>query len=574
MINKKWLIKEPDKAAQDILTRELNISLAASQVLINRGIREVEAAQRFLSPSLSHLHSPLMMKDMEKAVERIIKGISANEKITIYGDYDVDGITALSILKIFLHEVNADVSFYIPDRLSEGYGLNHEAVKKIKDLGTGLMISVDCGISDIQEVGLAQKNGIDVIITDHHEVPDESPPAFAILNPKQKGCCFPFKSLAGVGVVFNLIIALRASLRDQGFWKHDKIPNLGEYLDLVALGTIADIVPLRDENRIFVKFGLEQLTNSSRPGVIALKEVSGLEDSTINPGMVGFRLAPRINAGGRVGKADHGVRLLTTKDLGEAKKMAAFLDGANKERQQIEEHMVIEAKKAVQGNEDMLNSRSIVLASPDWHPGVIGIAASRLVDAYYRPAVMIALQGGIGKGSGRSIEGFDLYKGLRESAYLLDGFGGHMYAAGITIEENKIPEFQAVFEKIVKESLSDEDLIPKIHIDARIPLKGLTMELLRDLDILSPFGPSNPEPVFCSSILSVAHSGIVGNGHLKLKVKENGAIYDAIGFNMGEKVVSAKERIRAAFVPQINNWQGRRTIQLKLKDVQVMPNKS
>ena len=570
MIKRSWNIKKPNKEVQNLLSRELNISPAISQVLINRGIKEVEAAHRFLSPSLSQLHSPLMMKDMEKAVERIVKAISKNEKIMIYGDYDVDGVTAISILITFLHEINADVSFYIPDRLSEGYSLNSDALERIKGLGTGLIITVDCGITDSQEVSFAQNNGMDVIITDHHEIPDELPPAYAILNPKQRGCGFPFKSLAGVGVTFYLVIALRTRLREMGFWKDRIVPNLKEYLDLVALGTIADIVPLIDENRIFVKVGLEQLTKSSRPGIVALKEVSELKYAAITSGMVGFRLAPRINAAGRLGKADDSVRLLTTNDLKEAKQIAEVLDSENTERQHVEERIVKEAMKAVEDNDDFLHGRAIVLASPNWHPGVIGIAASRLVDEYYKPTIMISLDGKIGKGSARSIESFHLYEGLRDCAFLLEGFGGHKYAAGLTIHEKNIPEFQNAFEEIVKKTLSEEDFIPKVHIDAQIPLKILTEKFIRDLEILSPFGPSNPEPTFCSDILSVSYSGIVGNGHLKLKVKEDKVVCDAIGFGMGKELPVAEEKIRAAFVPRINDWQGIRTVQLKLKDIQVV----
>ena len=570
MIKKRWCIKEPDKETQRLLSQELGISTIVAQVLINRGIKDLEQAHQFLFPSLSHLHSPLMMKNMEKTLERIIKAIFENEKIIIYGDYDVDGITSVAVLITFLREVNADVSYYIPHRLSEGYGLNSEALEKISSLGTNLLVTVDCGIMDFQEIDFAQRNGIDVIITDHHEIPDVLPPAYAILNPKQKGCNFPFKSLAGVGIAFNLIIALRTKLRDMGFWNNQKVPNLKEYLDLVALGTIADIVPLTDENRIFVKFGLEQLTNSSRPGIVALKKVSGLKDAVITPGMVGFRLAPRINAAGRLSKGDDSARLLITKDLKEAEDIASVLDLENTERQQIENCIIEEAKGLVEDNEGLLSRKTIILASHDWHPGVIGIAASRLAEEYYKPTVMISMDGGIGKGSARSIEGFHLYEGLKCCADLLKGFGGHKYAAGLTIDEINIPGFQNLFEEVVKKTLSEEDFIPRIRIDANINLSELTEGFLGKLEILSPFGPSNPEPTFCSSVLSISDSAVVGNGHLKLKVKEGGILYDAIGFNMGKDIFSLNQCIKAAFVPQVNDWNGTRTIQLRLKDIQVV----
>ncbi|MEW6616011.1 MAG: single-stranded-DNA-specific exonuclease RecJ [Thermodesulfobacteriota bacterium] len=570
-MKKRWCVKEPDKETQRLLSRELNISPITSQLLINRGIKDVEQAHQFLFPSLSHLHPPLMMKDMEKALERITKSIIENEKIVIYGDYDVDGITSVAVLITFLRKVNTHVSYYIPHRLSEGYGLNSEALEKISSLGTKLLITVDCGIMNHQEIISAQRNGIDVIVTDHHEVPDTLPPAYAILNPKQEGCNFPFKSLAGVGIAFNLIIALRTKLRDMGFWNNEKVPNLKEYLDLVALGTIADIVPLTDENRIFVKFGLEQLTNSQRPGIIALKKVSGLKDTVITPGMVGFRLAPRINAAGRLSRGDNGVLLLITGDLKEAEDIANVLDAENTERQQIENRIIEEAKGLVENNEGLLTGRTIILASPDWHSGVIGIVASKLAEDYYKPTVMISLDRGIGKGSARSIEGFHLYEGLKGCAYLLEGFGGHKYAAGLTIDEKNIPEFQNIFEEIVKKALSEEDFIPRIHIDAHVALRELAEVFLGEMEMLSPFGPSNPEPTFYSSMLSVSGSSIVGNGHLKLKVKEGGIIYDAIGFNMGKDVLPINQGIKAAFTPQINEWNGTRTIQLRLKDIHNIP---
>jgi single-stranded-DNA-specific exonuclease len=330
-------------------------------------------------------------------------------------------------------------------------------------------------------------------------------------------------------------------------------------------------VPLTDENRIFVKFGLEQLTNSSRPGIVALKEVSGLKDTVITPGMVGFRLAPRINAAGRLSRGDEGVRLLITKDLKEAEDIANILDSENTERQQIENRILEEAKGLVENNEGLLTGKAIILASPDWHPGVIGIVASRLAEEYYKPTVMISLDGETGKGSARSIEGFHLYEGLKGCAYLLEGFGGHKYAAGLTIDEKNIPEFQNIFEEIVKKTLSEEDFIPKIHIDAHIALRELTEGFLKELETLSPFGPSNPEPTFCSSILSVSGSNVVGNGHLKLKVTEDGFVYDAIGFNMGKEPVTSNEYIKAVFTPQINDWNRTRTIQLRLKDIHKIP---
>ncbi|MDY6855520.1 MAG: single-stranded-DNA-specific exonuclease RecJ [Thermodesulfobacteriota bacterium] len=569
-IKKRWYNKEPNKEIQRLLSRELSISPLISQILINRGIEETDSAHRFLYPGLSQLHPPFMMKDIKKALHRLIHAIKTKEKIIIYGDYDVDGITSVAVLLTFLRNLGANASFYIPHRLSEGYGLNANAMESIIRLGAKLLITVDCGINDIEEVSLAQREGLDVIITDHHEVPDILPPACAILNPKQKDCGFPYKSLAGVGIAFNLIIALRTRLREMGFWKHKRIPNLKEYLDLVALGTIADVVPLTDENRIIVKFGLEQLTYSTRPGIIALKEVSELKNTIITPWMVGYRLAPRLNAAGRLSRADEGVRLLTTQDLKEAEGIARVLDIENTKRQQIEDQILKDAKEMIKKDESLLLKRTITLASCNWHPGIMGIVASRLVEEYYKPTVMISLDNAVGKGSARSIEGFHLYEGIRECAHLLKAFGGHKYAAGLTIDEKNIPAFRDLFEKIVKNTLSEDDFTPKISIDAEITIKELTEGLLEELEILAPFGPSNPEPTFSSSLLYVLNSNIVGNEHLKLRLKQDGCVCDAIGFYMGKNTVLPRQYIKAAFSSQINNWQGIKTIQMKLKDIHIV----
>ncbi|MBI4746663.1 MAG: single-stranded-DNA-specific exonuclease RecJ, partial [Deltaproteobacteria bacterium] len=454
---KLWRVREPEIALQKTLAASLNISTITSQLLINRGISDVEQAGRFLSSTLSDIRSPLGMKGMKEGVERVLKALHNKEKIAIYGDYDVDGITSTSILLMFLKSAGADVSYYIPERIAEGYGLNADAIRSLAEKGVTLVITVDCGISDHTEVKLAKELGVDVIVTDHHEVPDDPPPAYVVINPKQQGCPFPFKNLAGVGVAFNMIIALRATLRDEGFWKGKEVPNLKEYLDLVALGTIADVVPLVDENRIFVKYGLMELTASTKPGIIALKEISGLSDAQINAGMVGYRLAPRINAAGRVGKGVDGVRLLTSERYDEAASIAKLLDDGNKERQGLEEVILREATEMAEAGL-IYGRKSLVLASENWHPGVIGIVASRIAEKYYRPTVMIALKNGVGKGSARSIHPFMLYEGLKECSHLLNEFGGHDYAAGLSINEENVEKFRDAFERVASKRLTAEDM--------------------------------------------------------------------------------------------------------------------
>ena len=565
---KRWRVREPELALQKTLAASLNISTITSQLLINRGISDIQQAERFLSSTLSDIRSPLGMKGMKEGVERVQKALHNKEKIAIYGDYDVDGITSTSILLMFLKSAGANVSYYIPERIAEGYGLNADAISGLAERGVTLLITVDCGISDHAELKLAKGLGIDVIVTDHHEVPGDLPPAYAIINPKQSGCPFPFKNLAGVGVAFNFIIALRATLRDEGFWKEKEVPNLKEYLDLVALGTIADVVPLVDENRIFVKYGLMELTASTKPGIIALKEISGLNDVPINAGMVGYRLAPRINAAGRVGKGVDGVRLLTSESYDEAASIAKLLDDGNKERQGLEEVILREATGMVESG--LISDRkSIVLASENWHPGVIGIVASRIAEKYYRPTVMIALKDGVGKGSARSIHSFMLYEGLKECSHLLKEFGGHDYAAGLSINEENIEKFRDAFERVASNKLSDEDMVPEMDIDATMDLNDVTEGLVNELDNLAPFGEANPEPLLCSTGLGIADCKVVGNNHLKMRVKQGRTVRDAIGFGMGNLNLSPGINLDTAFIPQINLWNGGKSIQLKLKDVRI-----
>jgi single-stranded-DNA-specific exonuclease len=569
LFSKKWEIFKGNGELQRFLARELGISPLLSQLLINRDITDIQQAKMFLSASLNDLHSPFLMKDMERAVTRIAQALKNSEKIVIYGDYDVDGITGTAILCNFLEELGGDCSYFIPEREREGYGLNLEAIRLLKEKGTGLLITVDCGIGNFEEVSFARDQGMDVIITDHHEIPDRLPPAYAILNPRQKDCSFPFKALAGVGIAFNLIIALRSYLRDSGHFANDPPPNLKEYLDLVSLGTVADMVPLVDENRIFVKYGLKLLTEGSRVGIRALKETSGLKDIPITTVHIGFRLGPRINAPGRIDRADEGLRLLITKDPQEADSLAKSIDIKNSRRQQMENEIVREIKERIERDERFLEKRSLVLSSSNWHPGVIGICASRIVEEYYRPTVLIALDGEKGKGSARSIEAFHLYNGLKGCECLLEGFGGHKHAAGLTILPEKIEEFEKAFEEIAYQSLKEEDLIPRINIDAEINLKEVTENLIDDLERLAPFGYSNPEPTFSSFELKLYSSMVVGNGHLKMKIREDGIFYDAIGFNMGNHFPLSDQKIRLAFVPQFNVWQGVKSIQLRIKDIKI-----
>ncbi len=548
--------------------KELGISPLTAQVLRNRGIGSAEEARRFLFPTLFDLPDPSSMKDMAKAVGRIAKAIRNREPITLFGDYDVDGTTATALLLLFLQKAGAQVDFYIPDRLQEGYGLNLEAVQKINAQGTNLLITADCGISNLEEVRWAKEKGLDVIITDHHEVPEVLPPALAVVNPKQKDCPYPFKGLAGVGVAFNLVIALRSFLRQEGLWQEADIPNLKEYLDLVALGTISDVVPLLGANRVLAKYGLAQMNQSTRPGILALKEISGIKEMPIDTTGIHFRFAPRMNAAGRIGDARETVRLLISEDETEARKIAVHLNELNSRRQQIEEKILTEAREMIEASSLGEKRKSLVLASPNWHPGVIGIVASRLTEEYNRPAILIALKENRGKGSARSINSFPLYQGLKACQGWLERLGGHEQAAGLTIREDCLPGFSEAFEETVKAMLKEEDLLPWVAIDAFTRLDQMSDSFLNDLESLAPFGPNNPEPVLGIESLTVLNSKLVGRGHIRLLVKEGRITREAIGFRMAAWHPLSRERMKMAFVPQRNIFQGKRNLQLKIVDLQ------
>jgi len=565
-MKRRWEIFPPNPTLQETLSRELGISPLTAQVLANRGINQIDQAYQFLHPSLSHLHPPLLMKDMEKAVDRIIQALSKREQVLIYGDYDVDGVTSTAILILFLESLQFPCRYYIPHRIEKGYGLHGDIVEKFAHEGVSLIITADCGISDVDPVRRAQEMGVDVIVTDHHEISEEVPPAYSVINPKQGDCSFPFESLAGVGVVFNLIIALRAKLRERGAWGDGEVPNLRRYLDLVAMGTVADLVPLLDENRIFVRFGLEELNKASRLSARALKGVCGLKDRAITSGTIGFQLAPRINVAGRLGEAQTAIELLVTQEPETAQRLARELSAQNSRRQRMEEDILEEIMGWIKGDDRLLERRSLVFSSPAWHPGVIGIVASRLVEHYYRPTVLISLDGNRGKGSGRSIEGFDLYEGIQRCSPMLLSYGGHRFAVGLTIEREKIEPFKDRFEELVSQGCKPGDFVPKIRIDSEVALPIIERGLVEELSLLAPFGVSNPKPLFCSRELRVIDSRIVGENNLKLKVEED-LIYDAIGFGMGYLHPLESKRVRIAFVPQINQWQGVKNIQLELRDI-------
>jgi single-stranded-DNA-specific exonuclease len=564
-----WKLSNTDSKTQDLIVKELGIHPILSRILINRNITSPEDARKFLFPSLGDLHNPFLLKDMREGVERVIRAILNREKIVVYGDYDADGITSTVILVKFLRELDAEITYYIPDRIKEGYGLNKNAIDSVKNAGAQLIITVDCGISDNAEVLYAHSLGIDTIILDHHEVPQVIPAAVAAIDPNRKDCLFPFKSLAGIGVAFNFLIALRGRLRNQGFWKDRKYPNLKDYLDLVALGTIGDVVPLIDENRIFAKIGIDTINEKKRTGLRALMSSAGMEGKNVDSESASFSLIPRINAAGRIGSPEDAVQMLLTDNMDAAWKLSEKLNTCNRERQDMERIIVEEILQEIEASIDVDSVNTFVFASENWHPGVIGIVASRIVDRYHRPTILISLKDGIGKGSGRSIAEYDLYRGLEENcSSILVSYGGHRYAAGITIREEEVENLSRILDYTVSNELNHSDFIRKTIIDAECSLEDVNYDLVSQIEMLSPFGSMNPEPVLCAKGIKVLSPSTVGNNHLKMSVKKDGICHDSIWFKNGQFASMLLEStVDIAFTPQINNWRGESNIQLKLKDI-------
>jgi len=552
------------------LVEELHVHPVVARILLHRNIHCPDRAKRFLSPSLDHLHNPFLLCDMEKAVQRTIDAITSHSHITIYGDYDADGITSTALLLDFFRKCHTPVSYYIPNRIDEGYGLNKQAVDRLAHNGASLIITVDCGVSDKDEIAYARSLGIDTIVLDHHEIQEIPSHATAVINPHRTDNDFPFRDLAGVGVAFNFLIALRGRLRDAGFWDNSSYPNLKEYLDLVALGTIADLVPLVDENRIFAKYGLEIINSNPRTGIRALILVSNINDKTILSETAAFTLIPRINAAGRIGSPADAVEMLTSQDLTEAITRAERLDAHNAKRKDMENAILTEILTQITTEEQDENMNyALVFSSEKWHPGVIGIVASRLVDRFYRPTVLFSLKDGIGKGSARSINEFDLYRGLQDyCSSLLLSFGGHQYAAGLSISADDIDDFSFHLSAAVRDRTDGISLTPQTHIDAVCPLETIDHHLMEQLAALEPFGYGNPEPLLCSHDTTIASSTIVGNHHLKMKITAHDFIFDSIWFNMGSVFNELTDESHdIIFTPQMNNWNNRTTIQLKMKDM-------
>jgi single-stranded-DNA-specific exonuclease len=569
----KWLVYDGDEGIGKLLARELGINPIVSQILTSRNIQTTDDAKKYLSPSLKDLHNPFLMRDVQEGVHRLIKAIYSREKIAVYGDYDADGVTSVVVLLKFLREIDSPAAYFIPNRITEGYGLHKNIIDKIKASGVTLIIAVDCGISDHDQVSYAKSIGIDVIILDHHEISGSVPDAVAAIDPHRSDCQFPFKHLAAVGVVYNFLIALRGNLRQEGFWANRRYPNLKEYLDLVALGTIGDTSPLVDENRIFAKIGLELISEGSRVGVRALKEVCGLDSQSVDAGKTSFTLLPRINAAGRIASPDDAVQLLLTDNMDEARELARKLDEYNRRRQAEEKNIFQDIVEEIEKKYDPEKTGSLVFASPKWHPGVVGIVASRLVERFSRPVILISLKDGIGKGSGRSIADFNIYQGIKKCESLLLAYGGHKFAAGISIREENIEKFAELMDKVVREGSDTSTFVSSTFIDAQCKLRDINCDLLSQMGMLAPFGSRNLEPVMCVRNVSITSPVVVGNNHLRIKVSEDGVSYDSIWFSKGQFLHSVTGTLLdIAFTPQFNDWKRSGDIQLKMKDIAIPVN--
>lgn len=573
-----WQLKETtNQSAVKLLSEQLNVSDVIAKLLVEREVSTFEGASDFFRPKLSHLHDPFLMEDMDKSVERLTSAIGNNEKIMIYGDYDVDGSSSVALMVLFLKKLTDNYIFYQPDRYGEGYGISFAGIEKAKKEGVGLMIALDCGTRAVDKITLANEYGIDVIVCDHHSPGPELPPAFAILNPKKPTCNYPYKELCGCGIGFKLI---QGFALNQGLGLEDVV----EYLDLVTLAIGADIVPLNGENRTLAYFGLEQINSNPRLGIRKLLETNNkLKNITISN--LVFVIAPRINAAGRISHANAAVEMLLVEDEEKAVEFCNQINNYNNERKELDKDITEDALNLVKHESFYQNSKSTVVWNSSWHKGVVGIVASRLIENYYKPTIVLTIQDGEATGSARSLKGFDILEAITSCSDLLTKFGGHKYAAGLSLKEENLETFRERFEKYVCDHIEDDLLIPKIRIDAEITGEDLLPDVLgnslpklfRISEQFSPFGPHNMRPVFrMNNLMDTGYSKIVGEDHIKfaLKCPITNKIFTGIGFKMGEKIdeLKSKKPIDVVFNLDLNEYRGNVELQFSIKDFKLSRN--
>ncbi len=557
-MNKSWQYYEANNLLAEEISKKFNISKLLAQILINKGIVEDEKIGIFLNPKRNNFYDPFLMPNMEKAVNRIIEGIENKEKVLIYGDYDVDGITSTTVLKKFLKERGLEAEYHIPNRLKEGYGLNKQAIEEIAKKDIQLMITVDCGITAVGEIEFAKSLGIETIITDHHEPADILPEAYAIIDAKIEGNKYPFNQLAGVGVVFKLIqaISIKLGLNEKEYLK---------YLDLVCLGTISDIVPLIDENRVIAKLGLKLVNVTKNLGLRTLLILSGYKTADSNT--ISFGIAPRINACGRMGFEKKALQLLLSEDREEVLKLAEDLNEYNKERQEKEKEIFVEAIKQIDEKEK--ENPAIILGGNGWHHGVTGIVSSKITETYYKPSILIGFEGEDGKGSGRSISGIDLHEAVLKCSNKLEKFGGHAMAIGLSINKSNFKDFKEEINKYLK-TKNIKEIKQIIMIDVIANLKDINLKTVEELGLLEPFGEVNKMPNFCFKNLKIDSIRALTEGkHLKVNLRDENMQINCIGFNMGEKAIEYKigDKVDAVGSLEINEYNGMKNIQLNLKDI-------
>ncbi len=559
-MNKKWQIYETDENKVNEIQEKYQINKLLATILVNRNIINEDEIKLFLEPTRRDFHDPFLITDMQKAVQRIINAIDNQERVTIYGDYDVDGITSITVLKSFLQDRGLEVETYIPNRLEEGYGLNQNAIEKIANNKCQLMITVDCGISAIEEIEYANKLGIETIITDHHEPGNEIPNAIAVIDNKRKDSNYPFRELAGVGVVFKLIQAIGITLRL-------KEEEYLKYLDIVCVGTISDIVPLINENRVIAKLGLMLIKQTKNIGLRAIINSSGY--TKIDSNTISFGVAPRINASGRMGKAEEALELLLSKNYNQVSELTKKLNERNQIRQETEKSIFESALKQIK-EEHLDEGNTIIVGGENWHHGVIGIVSSKITENYFKPSILLSFEeDGIGKGSGRSIPGFDLHEALSRCTDTIEKFGGHSMAVGITIRKEKFLQFRKEFEQIAKEAHIDE-IVPIIQVDSKIDVKDINKDVVESLKQLEPFGEGNRMPVFAFKNLRIDSIRALSEGkHLKLTLKDNNTIINGIGFNLGNLAEEYRigDKIDVVGVLEINSFNGVESLQINMKDI-------
>jgi single-stranded-DNA-specific exonuclease len=563
-MEKRWDFKAvPDAEEIAAISKAINVSEIIASILVQRGVHDFDSAKAFFRPSLETLHDPFLMKDMDKAVSRIEQVISKNQKILIYGDYDVDGTTSVSLVYGFLKSRYSNIDFYIPDRYSEGYGVSTKGIEFAKENNFSLIISLDCGIKSVDKVELANSYNIDFIICDHHRPGDELPQAVAVLDPKREDCEYPYKELSGCGVGFKLL---------QAFCQKTNIPadELYMYLDLVAISIASDIVPITGENRILTYFGLKLINKNPRPGVKALIEVAGFKKALDVTNIV-FGLGPRINAAGRIAHASSAVNLLISETALEAEEHAKGINEKNSTRKDFDHIITQEALLMIEENLAAKDLKSTVLFKNDWHKGVIGIVASRCIEKYYRPTIILTESNNYATGSARSVYGFDVYEAISKCSDLLEHFGGHMYAAGLTMKVENVPAFRERFELAVSSAIKEEQLTPRIEVDLKIRLDQINEKFLNLIDQMGPFGPQNMQPVFVSEfVMDDGRSRVLKEQHLKLSIKQEGSeSIDAIGFGMSHfyESISKGKPFHLCYNISENEFRGVKSLQLMIRDI-------